>query len=330
MQKLLLTLAMSLALVAVSGVIPAQEKKAAPKAKVTKPVKKAGTAKKSGKTADANMKKKKGAKAAVAGKKGKKPWKAKGKAATEPDAAGEPSGDLQKAVANLSSKDPEIVLESIQLLGASGKQEYAAPLIALLKQGPRSDVTDAALFSLGDLHSPDSVDLLMGYLGHRRPDARLAALFAVKGFKEERVTRAIEQCLRDSDRQVRGTAALALGERGDKVSVPILFMAFERGVSEASVSIGQLGTPEDAKRLTTHLGKADIKILLSGFEEFLNRKDFPDDAKMSILNRLFDLAGPEVWRFAVTYKATFPPDTDENENKLYKLVSRMVRQIKDK
>ena len=38
----------------------------------------------------------------------------------------------------------------------------------------------------------------------------------------------------------------------------------------------------------------------------------------------------EVWRFAVTYKATFPPDTDENENRIYKLVSRMVRQIKDK
>ncbi len=330
MQKLLLTLAMSLALVAFSSVISAQGKKTAPKAKVTKQVKKAGAATKSEKTANANPGKKQRAVAVTSGKKGKKSSKSKAKAAGPSKATGEPSGDLEKTVENLSSKDPEIVLESILLLGASGKQEYAAPLLALLQKGPRSDITDATLFALGDLHSTDSVDTLMEYLGHRRSDARLAALFAVKGFKAEKVTRAIEQCLRDSDRQVRGTAALALGERGDRVSVPILFKAFERGVFEAAVSIGQLGKPEDAKRLTSHLGKADIKVLLSGFEEFLNRKDFPEDAKLSILNRLFDLAGPEVWRFAVTYKATFSPDTDENENKLYKLVSRMVRQIKDK
>jgi hypothetical protein len=71
-------------------------------------------------------------------------------------------------------------------------------------------------------------------------------------------------------------------------------------------------------------------VLLAGFEEFLKRPTFAEDAKLNILNRLFDLAGPEVWRFAVNIKATFPPETTEESNNVYKLICRMVRQIKDK
>jgi hypothetical protein len=80
-------------------------------------------------------------------------------------------------------------------------------------------------------------------------------------------------------------------------------------------------------RLAGYLGKVDVKALLPGFEQFLGRKKFPDKAKMEILNRLFELAGPDVRRFAVAYKATFPPGTEEDENELFKTVARMVRQI---
>ena len=361
MQKLLLTLAVSFALVATLSSVSAEKKEKASKEKVTKQEKKAdSTAAKSakkpkaktavekkkadatstkpgkkaprakadkGKKKTATAKTQKGSKAKGKAKKGKAK---KGKAKKGAIDSGVSSDDVAKANENLSSKDPELVLEAIQVLGASGKKESATPLMELLKAGPRSDITDAVLYSLGGIGNEDSIDLLIAYLGHRRPDARIAALFALEKFKADRVSKAIEQALRDSDRQVRASAALALGKRGDAGSVPMLFRAFERGVTDAAISIGQLGKPEDSKRLATHLGRADIKILLAGFEEFLNRDDFPEDAKISILNRLFDLAGPEVWRFAVTYKATFPPDTDENDNKLYKLVSRMVRQIKDK
>ncbi|MCU0663377.1 MAG: hypothetical protein MUC50_13755, partial [Myxococcota bacterium] len=62
----------------------------------------------------------------------------------------------------------------------------------------------------------------------------------------------------------------------------------------------------------------------------LRRPDFSVKAKMAILDQLFELAGPEVKRFAVAYKASFPPATDEDANPLFKMVSRMVRQIQEK
>ena len=244
--------------------------------------------------------------------------------------AAETATQFNDALKKLDSGVPDEVLEAAQYLGTSDRKEAAHPLMKLLEKGPRSDITDAAIFALGNIGEADSAPLLMTYLNHRRPDARIAALFALEKYRGKEVTAAIEGALRASDRQVRASASLALGKRGDVTSVPILFRAFERGVSDAAISIGQLGSPDDAKRMLSYLGKEDIKVLLAGFEEFLNRDDFSESAKLNILNRLFDLAGPDVWRFAVSYKASFPPDTNEEENKVYKLVCRMVRQIKDK
>jgi hypothetical protein len=240
------------------------------------------------------------------------------------------SAAVKNAVEDLSSKDADVVIEAIQILGATGDASAVPPLLSLLNTGPRSDITDAILFTLGALPHDAAEPVLIEYLNHRRADARTAAIMALENFKSQSVTQALEASLADSDRQVRAAAALTLGKRVTKSAVPILFFAFERGVVEAAIAIGQVGSEDDAKRLTHFLGKEDIKVLLSGFDEFLKRPEFPEAAKMNILNRLFDLAGPEVWRFAVTYKATFPPDTKEDENRVYKLVCRMVRQIKDK
>lgn len=237
---------------------------------------------------------------------------------------------VKVAVEDLESQDPDVVVEAIQILGAAAHPTAVPPLLTLLKSGPRSDITDSILFALGSISSDESVPVLLEYLGHRRSDTRAAALMALENKKGDNITRAVETALRDSDRQVRATAALVLGARGDAASVPILFRAFERDVPEAAVAIGRVGSEADSKKLTHYLGQEDIKVLLGGFEEFLKRADFPEDAKLNILNRLFDLAGPEVWRFAVNFKATFPPDTNEADNNVYKLVCRMVRQIKDK
>jgi HEAT repeat protein len=239
-------------------------------------------------------------------------------------------GDVKNAVKNLASRDPDTVVEAVQILGASAHTAAVEPLLNLLKTGPRSDITDSVLFALGSIPGDEAVPVLIEYMNHRRPDARAAAIMALENKKGRSIAPALENALRDSDRQVRAAAALALGARGDTASVPILFTAFERDVPEAAIALGRLGSEKDAERLARYLGKEDIKVLLGGFEEFLKRETFPESGKLDILNRLFDLAGPDVWRFAVTFKSSFPPDTDETENKVYKLVCRMVRQIKDK
>ncbi|MBW2277679.1 MAG: HEAT repeat domain-containing protein [Deltaproteobacteria bacterium] len=238
--------------------------------------------------------------------------------------------EVKDAIYKLQSPNPEEVLSSVQLLAASGSNSAVAPLTDLLRSGPRNDITNAAIQALGSIGHKTSIAILIEYLDHRRPDARTASIYALEQFSDPKVHGALENKLRDSDKQVRNAAALALGKRGNKAAVPILFQAFDRGVNDAAVAIGQIGAPADAQRMTSYLGKADIEILLPGFWEFLTRAKFPTKAKIEILEQLFELAGPDVRRFAVAYKATFPPGTEEDENALFKMVSRMVRQIAEK
>jgi HEAT repeat protein len=238
--------------------------------------------------------------------------------------------EVKDAIYKLKSPNPEEVLSSVQLLAASGSNSAVGPLTDLLRSGPRNDITNAAIQALGSIGSKSSIAILVEYLDHRRPDARTAAIYALEAYKDAKVQDALENKLRDSDATVRSAAALALGKRGNKASVPILYQAFDRGVNDAAIAIGQIGAPEDAQRMASYLGKADIAVLLPGFWEFLTRDKFPKKAKLEILDQLFELAGPEVRKFAVAYKATFPPGTEEDENELFKKVSRMVRQIAEK
>lgn len=237
--------------------------------------------------------------------------------------------EIRDAIHKLKSPNPEEVLTSVQMLGASGSKDAVGPLIDLLRTGPRSDVTNAAVQALGTLGQEKVVPILVEYMGHRRPDARMAAIFALENFEGKQVTAALEDALRDSDKQVRATAALSLGKRGSSESVPILFQAFDRGVWEAAIAVGRIGGPDDAVKLAEYLGKVDVTRLLPGFDEFLRRPDVSDKAKLAILDRLFELAGPAVKTFAAAYKASFPDGTEEDENPLYKKVSRMVRQIQE-
>jgi HEAT repeat protein len=220
-------------------------------------------------------------------------------------------------------------MDGVQTLAASGSKAAVGPLTQLLKTGPRNDITDSIIQTLGIIGHPSSIPILIEYLRHRRPDARIAAIYALENSKDRRVARALENALRDSNAEIRSTAALALSKQSDIESVPILFRAFERGVEDAAISIGQLGNEQHALRLATYLGKADIKILLPGFDEFLRRSDVPNKAKLEILNQLFELAGPDVRRFAVAYRASFPPDTKEEKNELFKKANQMVRQIQE-
>lgn len=258
----------------------------------------------------------------------KKAGGAKGKAAkAKVTAPAIGSREVKDAIHKLRSPNPEEVLTSVQLLAASGSKDAVGPLTDLLRTGPRNDITNSILQALGSIGQRGSIPILIEYLYHRRPNARVAALFALENFSDQKIIAAIENRLRDSDAEVRNTAALLLGKHGSTASVPILFQAFDRGVRDAVVAIGQIGSPDDAARLTQYLGKVDVAMLLPGFEQFLARSAFPEKAKLSILEQLFELAGPDVRRFAVSYKATFPPGTEEDENPLYKTVSRMIRQI---
>lgn len=237
--------------------------------------------------------------------------------------------EFKAFIADLHSSDPEKVIVAVQMLGLSENPAASEHLIALLKTGPGNDITNLALQTLGVLKNPNAIDTLIKYLNHRRSDARTAALSALIEFNSPKIKNALEQKLRDSNPEVRTRAALALGTKGDASSVSVLFKAFERGVNEAAISIGKLGSGKDALHLTEYLGKLDISTLLPGLREYLLGKQPDDQTRLQVLNILFDFAGPEVRQFAIQLlediKAARPEM--EYDDPILKLLHKMVNQI---
>jgi len=214
-------------------------------------------------------------------------------------AQAEAGGGLQGAISRLQGEDAEAVVAAVRQLGDSGSAAAVQPLVQLLESGPPDAVTHAALEALGAIGNTSAIDTLVGYVHHRRSEARVIALQSLSGMRGSRVESALMDALRDSNAEVRSTAATALGEGSFTDSVQVLFQAFDRGVSEACAAIGKLGDRAAAERLAGYLGRGDLPTLLEGLGEFMARSDFDPEAKRMLVERLLELAGPQVREFLV-------------------------------
>lgn len=216
--------------------------------------------------------------------------------------------ELKGAIEKLGSDDDEVKVEAIRTLGEAGCEPAVAHLADLLRKGQRDKVTEAAIDALGAISSPEAIPILIEYMKHRRTRVRVLAINAIAEIKDPQVSEALKTALRDSNPEVRKTAALALGRYGDSSAIDVLFKAFDRNVNEAVMAIGQLGDVNDMERLSSYLGKSPLAILLPGFREFLSRDDFPERGKVKIIEKLKELAGPEVKQFLIRFVATLPED----------------------
>lgn len=213
------------------------------------------------------------------------------------------SAEAKDAAKMLSSQNEAEVLQGVTKLGELAEPGGAVYLIKLLDTGPKDKVTEASLDALGAISNPDSIPILIEYMHHRRPKVRIIAVNAIAEIKDKRVAEALKTALRDSDANVRKAAAYALGRYGDKSAIDILFKAFDRNVPEAAIAIGQIGDLDAMERLSGYLGKAPLDLLKPGFAEFLGRDDFPIKGKIAIVDKLMELAGPEVKEFLKQYAA---------------------------
>jgi len=218
------------------------------------------------------------------------------------------SPEVKEAAALLGSEKDAEIIEGIQKLGDLADPSGVEPIMDLLRKGQTDKVTQAAIDALGAISSPKAIPILIEYMKHRRAAVRALAINAIAEIKDKQVSEALKSALKDSDSTVRKTAALALGRYGDASAVDILFKAFDRNVLEAAIAIGQLGNVNDMERLSTYLGKSPLTILLPGFSEFLNRDNFPEKGKIKIVEKLKELAGPEVKQFLIKFVAGLPED----------------------
>ncbi len=214
--------------------------------------------------------------------------------------------DVDDIAARLASPNPDEVREAIDLLSVIDDPSVVPHLAELLRSGRMDEVTDHALTALRGLAHASAIDVLVEFTHHRRARARRLAYQALAAIDDRRIPSLLEQGLRDSDRNVRATAARALGEIGARQSVDTLFLAFDRGVVEAAGAIGKLGNGGSLERFNGHLGNAPLSVMLSGYREYLRRDDIADGVKVDIIHRLGEVSGPMVRAFLQRYLDTLP------------------------
>jgi HEAT repeat protein len=222
---------------------------------------------------------------------------------------------VQDAISKLQSQNLDEVRDSIQFLGVSETGSAVSPLVELLRSGPPDNITDAIVDALAELNRPEAMAAYIEFSQHRRWGVRLAVLKAMEKLRDRRVPATLEDALRDSDPRVRGEAALGLGAIGSRSSIDVLFRAWDRGVPEAAIAIGKLGTAAHSEQLMQSLGRRPLPLILPGLREFAVRNDIPKAAKLKIIERLLEIAGPDVKRFLQGWVAVMdfrtPPDVRE-------------------
>lgn len=249
------------------------------------------------------------------------------------DDSGDSSGpqptvrDIDEIAARLSSSNDAEVREAIDLLSVIDHPRVIPPIAEMLRSGRSDEVTDRGLQALRGLAHPSSIDVLVEFTHHRRARARRLAYQALAAISDRRIPRHLEQGLRDSDRNVRATAARQLGEIGATDSVDTLFLAFDRGVVEAAAAIGKLGNRQSVATFNEHLGNVPLSVMLSGYHEYVRRREIPDPVKIDIINRLGEVSGPMVRQFLQRYLDTFPTRGRASRSQLRETVVTTLRRI---
>jgi HEAT repeat protein len=213
------------------------------------------------------------------------------------------AGDIAPYIQLQDAPEGELIglLDRVASLRTSSETRAAAALAVakLLERGHTDAVTDRALETLGALGAAQAGRVLAQFTHHRRPGARaraFAALGTVAG-SDHALRQRVANGLRDGSPSVRGAAARALEVLKAREATPTLLQAVGRGVPEAAVTLGAIGEPSSLEGFTAYLGKQPLDVMLSGYDRWLSRADLDEKAKLGIIARLEDVAGPAVLRF---------------------------------
>jgi len=171
-------------------------------------------------------------------------------------------------------------------------------VVADLADGRPDADAERLVLELGALRSDLGLDALRAAMLHRVVAVRIAALRALGNFVERAdVAQQVARGLRDSDPLVRAAAAGALASMNARTEVGTLLIAFDRGVPEAAVAIGQLGDDNTLTAYNAFLGRQPIALMLAGYHAWLTRSDVRLETKLSIVATLENVAGVTVKRF---------------------------------
>lgn len=193
------------------------------------------------------------------------------------------------------------LLDRVATARTAGESRATAALAVakLLERGHSDAVTDRALETLAALAAPQTAPILTQYARHRRSAARARAFTAlgrVAG-SDRKLRDLVANGLRDSAPEVRAAAARALETLRATEATPLLLRALGRGVPEAAVTLGAIGDASSLEGYSAYLKQQPLDVMLSGYARYLHRPELSERAKLDVIARLEDVAGPAVLQF---------------------------------
>ncbi len=218
--------------------------------------------------------------------------------------------DAAKIQKELESGSESRILAALELVAQAdeGGKPAVPHIEKLLARGTSAPIAVKALEVCGALKQQSSSAPIAPYVKHRVPDVRRAATRALVKTRGPAAISALRKALRSSDAQVRGTAATGLGAMGAKEALPDLFNALDHRVVEAAASIGQLCAPADCRKFAARLGKLQLDVMTSGFDQILFRApaEMADDHKIEIVGKLRELGTKDAGNYLADVAERWP------------------------
>jgi HEAT repeat protein len=214
--------------------------------------------------------------------------------AKSPALSASAKAEIDQAEQLLKSDQREDVETGIQSLGLLGVPQAVDPLVTRIRQGLPPELLELAVTTLMALGQPNAGPVLYELTTHRRGEIRRHAIEAIAATRPAGSEPVLLVALSDEDTQVRSAAAAALGEVGSPRAVDRLFLALDRGNSEASVAIGKLVAPKSVRKLSEYLGEVPFHHMGPALAIVIARRDVPDSEKLELIARLEEVGTPEV------------------------------------
>ncbi len=204
---------------------------------------------------------------------------------------------FEQATQRLRSRDHDEILLAIQSLGLLGNARAVEPITERIREGLAPDLLESAIDTLTVLGRAEAGPILFELTSHRRPEVRVRAIAAIAATRPRGADRALVSALSDSSPEVRGAAAMAIGELNIVSAVDSLFLAFDRGVPEAGPALGRIARPEHVPRILQSLGRVPFAQMRAVIESLLDQRNLPARSRLDVIARLGELATGEVRLF---------------------------------
>ncbi len=198
--------------------------------------------------------------------------------------------------------DADALLERMQQAAAGNPSAAARNISAALMHGVEPRVAAFGLHALAALARREGAVAVQHYLEHRRPTLRRHAVAAAVAIGGPALSRAVEARVSDPDPGVRGDAAMALGEMGDRAALGSVWTALDRDLQGSldpqgtalirgcAHTVARLGDEAAIERLLGYVRRAPFRSLTEAFELALRRNDLPDAVKTRIVSIVGGLA----------------------------------------